>query len=42
MMIVARIIGVPDDDTNQLIRWGYAATQLVEGLGTQLRCGLLG
>lgn len=32
MMIVARIIGVPDDDTETLARWGYAATQLVEGL----------
>jgi cytochrome P450 len=35
MMIVARIIGVPDDDINKLIRWGYASTQLVEGLSTQ-------
>ncbi|TNC79280.1 MAG: cytochrome P450, partial [Oleiphilus sp.] len=32
MMIVARIIGVPDEDTDKLARWGYAATQLVEGL----------
>jgi cytochrome P450 len=35
MMIVGRIIGVPDDDINKLVRWGYAATQLVEGLATQ-------
>jgi cytochrome P450 len=35
MMIVGRIIGVPDEDTDKLIRWGYAATQFVEGLVTQ-------
>jgi cytochrome P450 len=35
MMIVARIIGVPDTDVDKLIRWGYAATQVVEGLVTQ-------
>lgn len=32
MMIVGRIIGVPDEDIDQLLRWGYAATQVVEGL----------
>lgn len=32
MMIVGRIIGVPDDDVHTLVRWGYAATQVVEGL----------
>jgi cytochrome P450 len=32
MMIVGRIIGVPDDDVDRLVRWGYAATQVVEGL----------
>jgi cytochrome P450 len=32
MMIVGRIIGVPDEDTDKLVRWGYSATQLVEGL----------
>jgi len=32
MMIVGRIIGVPDDDIDKLARWGYAATQVVEGL----------
>ncbi|MDX1873912.1 cytochrome P450 [Mycolicibacterium sp. 120266] len=32
MLIVARIIGVPESDIDQLIRWGYAATQFVEGL----------
>ena len=32
MMIVARLIGVPDQDIEQLMRWGYASTQVVEGL----------
>lgn len=32
MMVVARLIGVPDDDANQLARWGYASTQLLDGL----------
>jgi cytochrome P450 len=35
MMIVGRIIGVPDADIDKLIRWGYSATQLLEGLVTQ-------
>ncbi|BBY57587.1 cytochrome P450 [Mycolicibacterium sarraceniae] len=35
MMIVGRIIGVPDTDIDKLIDWGYAATQMVEGLVTQ-------
>lgn len=34
MMIVGRIIGVPDRDVEKLVAWGYAATQLLEGLGT--------
>jgi cytochrome P450 len=32
MMVVTRLIGVPDVDTEQLVRWGYASTQVVEGL----------
>lgn len=32
MMVVGRIIGVPDADVEQLVHWGYAATQMVEGL----------
>ncbi len=32
MMIVTRLIGVPDVDIEQLMRWGYASTQVVEGL----------
>lgn len=35
MMIVGRIIGVPDEDVDSLIAWGYSATQLLEGLVTQ-------
>ena len=35
MMIVGRIIGVPDTDIDKLVRWGYAATQAVEGLVSQ-------
>lgn len=34
MMIVGRIIGVPHEDNDKLVRWGYAATQIVEGLVT--------
>lgn len=34
MMIVGRIIGVPDADVDKLIQWGYSATQVVEGLVT--------
>lgn len=32
MMIVARLMGFPDDDVDQLVAWGYASTQLLEGL----------
>ncbi|OBB01037.1 cytochrome [Mycobacteriaceae bacterium 1482268.1] len=32
MMVVTRLIGVPDVDGEQLMRWGYASTQVVEGL----------
>jgi cytochrome P450 family 144 len=32
MMIVTRLIGVPDVDSEQLMRWGYAGTKTVEGL----------
>jgi cytochrome P450 len=34
MMIVGRIIGVPDADIGKLTRWAYSATQMVEGLVT--------
>ena len=42
MMTVARIIGVPDVDVQELIRWGYSATQLLEGLVTDDRLGAAG
>jgi cytochrome P450 len=32
MTIVCRLIGVPDGDAGQLARWGYASTQLLDGL----------
>jgi cytochrome P450 family 144 len=32
MMVVAELIGVPDTDAAKLMKWGYAATQVVEGL----------
>jgi cytochrome P450 len=32
MMVVARLIGVPDDDVDMLIESGYATTQLLDGL----------
>ncbi|AEV70742.1 cytochrome P450 [Mycolicibacterium rhodesiae NBB3] len=32
MMVVARLIGVPDDDVDMLIKSGYATTQLLDGL----------
>jgi cytochrome P450 len=35
MMVVGRLIGVPDEDVDKLVRWGYAATQMVEGLVSQ-------
>jgi cytochrome P450 family 144 len=35
MMVVAQLIGVPDTDVDQLVKWGYAATQLLEGLVSQ-------
>jgi cytochrome P450 len=35
MMVVAQLIGVPDTDVVQLVKWGYAATQLLEGLVSQ-------
>lgn len=37
MMIVARLIGVPDDDSDRLARWGYASTQLLDGLVSEDR-----
>jgi cytochrome P450 len=35
MMIVGRLIGVPDGDVDQVARWAYASTKVVEGLVSQ-------
>lgn len=35
MMVVARLIGVPAEDVDRLIRWAYASTQLLDGLVDQ-------
>ncbi|VAZ81332.1 Cytochrome P450 144 [Mycobacterium persicum] len=32
MSVVADLIGVPEADADQLARWGYASTQLLDGL----------
>ena len=32
MIVVARLIGVPEADVDKLVEWGYAGTQLLEGL----------
>ncbi len=32
MMVVTRLIGVPDVDIEQLMRWSYSSTKVVEGL----------
>jgi cytochrome P450 family 144 len=42
MMVVTRLIGVPDVDTERLLRWGYASTQVVEGLVDQDRLSAAG
>jgi cytochrome P450 family 144 len=35
MMVVARLIGVPDQDVDRLVKWGCASTQLLDGLVDQ-------
>jgi cytochrome P450 len=35
MMVVARLIGVPAEDVDKLIRWACASTQLLDGLVDQ-------
>ncbi|MFG1929181.1 cytochrome P450 [Mycobacterium sp. NPDC048908] len=37
MMVVAKLIGVPAHDVDQLIRWAYASTQLLDGLVDEQR-----
>jgi cytochrome P450 family 144 len=41
MMVVARLLGLPEDDVDKLIRLGYAATTLLDGIVTpeQLQAG---
>jgi cytochrome P450 family 144 len=34
MMVVARLLGLPDDDVDELIRLGYGATTLLDGIVT--------
>ncbi|HXY66077.1 MAG TPA: cytochrome P450 [Mycobacterium sp.] len=34
MMVVARLLGLPDDDVDKLIRLGYATTTLLDGIVT--------
>ena len=35
MMVVAELIGLPDDNVGQLVEWGHAANQLLAGLVNQ-------
>ncbi|MDT5350854.1 MAG: cytochrome family [Mycobacterium sp.] len=42
MMVVARLIGLPDEDVGQLVKWGYAANQLLAGLVDQERLAAVG
>jgi cytochrome P450 family 144 len=42
MMVVAKLIGVPTDDVDQLIRWAYASTQLLDGLVDEQRLNASG
>lgn len=32
MTLVARLIGLPDDDVPQLVQWGYGSTELLSGI----------
>ncbi|MUL57845.1 cytochrome P450 [Mycobacterium sp. CBMA293] len=32
MTLVARLIGLPDDDVAQLVQWGYGSTELLSGV----------
>jgi cytochrome P450 family 144 len=42
MTVVARLIGVPDEDVDRLARWGYAGTQLLEGLVSEVELAAAG
>lgn len=42
MMVVAELIGLPESDVSQLVQWGYAATQLLEGVVDETVLGAAG
>jgi cytochrome P450 len=42
MMVVAELIGLPDADVEQLVQWGCAATQLLEGLADEAQLAVAG
>lgn len=37
MTMVARLIGLPDEDVPQLVQWGYSSTEMLGGLNTPQR-----
>ncbi|OAT67192.1 cytochrome [Mycobacteroides immunogenum] len=37
MTMVARLIGLPEEDVPQLVRWGYSSTEMLGGLNTPQR-----
>ena len=42
MMVVARLIGVPAEDVDQLIGWSYKSTQLLDGVTDEQRLAASG
>ena len=42
MMVICRLIGVPDADAEQLAAWAYASTQLLEGLVSEKQLAAAG
>jgi cytochrome P450 family 144 len=42
MMVVARLLGLPGDDVDRLIRLGYATTTLLDGIVTQAQLDAAG
>ncbi|MFQ6398619.1 cytochrome P450 [Nocardia sp. KC 131] len=40
MTLVARLIGLPDEDIPQLVAWGYTSTELLGGVVTTERLGV--
>ncbi|WP_078326476.1 cytochrome P450 [Mycobacteroides salmoniphilum] len=37
MTMVARLIGLPDEDVAQLVQWGYSSTEMLGGLNSEQR-----